>query len=74
VRSNERGIGEGAAKNQIDAVDLVRRRVAVQMRPMARAMAAGDRRNRPATMRATQVARARLGIRVRSERRKVVGE
>jgi hypothetical protein len=74
VRTNARGIGEEGGKNQIDADDLVRRHVAVQMRPMARAMAAGDRRNRPATVRATQVARARKGIRVRSRRREVVGE
>ena len=42
---------------QIDADGKDRRRMAVRLRPMARAMAAGVRRNRPATVRATQVAR-----------------
>jgi hypothetical protein len=51
---------------QIDADGKDRRHRAVRLRPMARAMAAGDRRNRPATVRATQVARERKGIRVRS--------
>jgi hypothetical protein len=64
--SHGEGVGDELEQRQfqIDADEKDRRHEAVRLRPMARAMTVGVRRNQPATARATQVAREK-GIRVR---------
>jgi hypothetical protein len=63
------GIGEGGGKDQIDADDLVRRHVAVQMRPISPPAMAGGGRKISAKTAATTASPELVRVRVRTRAR-----